>query len=222
MALPLPVCLTKCDRRRTGVTIGDWRRRNATHNLMMKPNVKQHRKSNSWASLADSSTWIMDKDKRHRTHFSVGQAMALAAICSSTAAVLTAMVAVHFFSSADFYSDRLIASTSRSIISRTRVRPVTPGADLSPPREPSSSLDPSSHNSNSISGNGLPVETKFPMSILPTPKTEDEGSRPHIVWLMSFPNRYVKHAWELQFLLVLIRFVLLLQLRSVARLLPFI
>ncbi|KAL7572049.1 hypothetical protein ACA910_001700 [Epithemia clementina (nom. ined.)] len=122
----------------------------------------------------------MDKDKRHRTHFSLGQAMALAAICSSTAAVLTAMVAVSFFanSSTDYYSDRLIASTSRSIISRTRFRPIT-----STEMDPAQRKETSSH-----SGKDFSTESTFPLSVLPSRNLEEEGPRPHIVWLMSFPN----------------------------------
>ena len=149
----------------------------------MKPNVKQHRKSNSWTVLGDSSVWMMDKEKRHRTHFSFGQAMALAAICASTAAALTAMVAVYFFSNSttDYYADRVIASTSRSIISRTRVRPFS-----SPPHtsgwEASAGMDAENENSQ---------ESSFPLSVLPSRNLEDEGPRPHIVWLMSFPNRSV-------------------------------
>lgn len=35
------------------------------------------------------------------------------------------------------------------------------------------------------------VSAKFPLSTLPEPNNDPNGPRPHIAWLMSFPNRFV-------------------------------
>ena len=133
---------------------------NPVTNSRMK--VKQHRKTSSWSLLTDSFT-MADKDHPRRStingvrsvHFSFGQALTLAAMCSSAVAVCTALVAAYSFSSSltDYYSDKLVASTTRSIIQRTRLRPV-PTHEQEPTRLVEETAVPDSEEEESA----LPVE----------------------------------------------------------------
>lgn len=169
----------------------------------------QSMRSSSRKALTREDSNISDKDKP-RSVFTAGQAFALAALCSSLAAVATALVAICFFSNSyDVYADHLVASTTRSVISRRRVRSLSTNTAQStstlttlqhhPSPEPVMTTAMPSKSATLLLSTtthpkvteGEPVVQKFPFSNLPEPVADPNSPRPHIAWLMSFPNRYV-------------------------------
>lgn len=73
------------------------------------------------------STWKPSKSddfklkKNKTTHLSIGQALTLAALFAALAAVVTALIAVEIFSNSlpNIYTDQLLATAARSVISNT-------------------------------------------------------------------------------------------------------
>lgn len=149
-------------------------------------------RSGSFGARSTSKKALVDedasKDKPARAFYSRSEAFALAAICSSLAALLAAILATCFVSSGGISIDQMAASTTRSVVSTRRVRYGSSfsqfGVSLPTPtstmKSPLASIDKDTHVS-------------FPLSRLPEPENE-ESSHPKIAWLMSFPNRYV-HWW---------------------------
>lgn len=179
------------------------------------------RSSASRSKMNSDSTIVMlsssDNNERRGTRssssslFTPTQACALAALCSSMAAAVTALMAFCFFSSGsslsssgyDFYSDHMVASTTRSIISRRRVRSLTSDANSN---KNGALQEMAINNVTSGKPESLgalkavvseklklppPQISRFPLSTLPEPVDDLSSPRPHIAWLMSFPNRYV-------------------------------
>ena len=140
----------------------------------------------------DENYDVFEKEKPPRSFFTAGQAFALAALCSSIAALSTAIVAFYFFSgSFDSYADQLVASTTRSVISRRRVRSLSSSAtgvhQSNVVEDTSRSLQTPALLSEASSN---PEKEVDPTSLSFTEKKQDD-LRPHIAWLMSFPNRCV-------------------------------
>lgn len=149
---------------------------------------------------------------------------------------LTTLLVFHSAHGDDMYADQLVASTTRSVISRRHRRMRSHGADAMNPPASAERVNvvtveegrrqlrpPVLLSSSSSSGTGLreaevtsvvksdPTKDaqsqeyhignhqKFPLSTLPEPKIDINGPRPHIAWLMSFPNRYVRRISECSF-----------------------
>ena len=139
---------------------------------------------------------ISEKDKP-RSSYSAGQAFFLATICSAMTAAVTALMVSNLLSSKSFdmYSDHVVSSTTRSVVSRRRVR--TADALERHFEEPHGTVTLSKGASRlasivtAVTAPPKVEETKFPLSTLPASLTDLNGPRPHVAWLMSFPNRYV-------------------------------
>ena len=145
---------------------------------------------------SDDSSWMDSKDKKSRpTHFTVGQVVTMVAASASLAAVLTALFAVYSFSNSlmEVYSDHMVASTTRSVISRTRFGPM----EHSQPETGLLRRNPTQLRSKIGNEEQWEVEVKeeneqaelAPGVTVPAKKPIDESIRPHVAWLMSFPNR---------------------------------
>ena len=155
----------------------------------------------------------LNRSSYNSNSYTTGQAFALAALCASVAAVLTYLIAMAFLSQSSLwedslYADQMVASTTRSIISRRRVRSHnnamaeqqhTLHRDLQ--SSSGNAVQPLSSHAVLVSsvegqvrqGVALAGENKdkFPLATLPEPKVDPDSPRPHIAWLMSFPNRHV-------------------------------
>jgi hypothetical protein len=161
---------------------------------MMTPSPPKHRHRSStsvWPSKSDDGSDVCTKLRKSKTHVSIGQALTMAALSATFAAVVTAMIAVYCFSSSlpDIYSDRLLVAvaTSDVISQATHLRPagydtsnkeadgIVEGEAKSPSLEalPTASFDASMLMPNVMSDRHL----------------EDDGVPANIAWLMSFPNR---------------------------------
>ena len=127
--------------------------------------------------------------ERQRSSFTAGQAYAFAAFCASVAVVLTASIAFYFF--APFGND-VFASTTR-VVSHRRMRSISSMGSF-PQLEALMTADLLEKTSPSLLSTDVQqVEeiSKFPMSTLPKIVDDSNSPRPHVAWLMSFPNRYV-------------------------------
>jgi hypothetical protein len=152
-------------------------------------------RSGSFGARSNSKKALVDEDasskgKHVRAFYSRSEAFALAAICSSLAALLTALLATCFVSSGGISIDQIAASTTRSVVSTRRVRYGSSFSQLG-----ASLPTPSNTMTNPLLSIDKDAQTSFPLSHLPEPENE-EGPLPQIAWLMSFPNRYV-HGWYL-------------------------
>lgn len=135
---------------------------------------------------------VSEKDKFTRSFFTASQAFALAALCSSIAALSTALVAFSFFrGSFDVYADQIAASTARSLVSTRSVRSLASsglrpleGEELVPEvsRLVHSPLlfSEASVRLRDGDGRGDPI-MQMEENKLGSPS-------PHVAWLMSFPN----------------------------------
>ena len=138
------------------------------------------------------------KTKSRKQFFTVGQAFALAAGAASLATVATALFASHMFSISfqqDFGDQSLFDGPTSTVYSHTVI----------------SSDQLTAHwgrNSRFLRklrtncGEEMPAQAPMKMNhdetiqeeSVPLPQTTNEddiGPGPHVVWLMSFPNRYV-------------------------------
>lgn len=161
--------------------------------------------SNSRKVLQRDDSNILEKDKS-RSSCTVNQACLLVAICSALAAGSTALLAASlFWNSYDLYSDHMVASTTRSVISRRRVRSLSSARmkeasdalarDIEQPKivaatTSSSEVTPLPVIESTASNERKTKEVKFPLSTLPEPVNDPNSPRPYVAWLMSFPNRY--------------------------------
>jgi len=149
---------------------------------------RQHRSATSWKSSKSDVGDESKHRKAHRNgHLSIGQALLVSAMCASFAAVLTALIAVYCFSNSLFemYSDQMVASTMSSVVQRTtRLRPVmqmSEGKDAVSVAVSSEEPLILAHTND--------ASIMLPSMVLPA--KQDDGIRPNLAWLMSFPNRYV-------------------------------
>ena len=142
-----------------------------------------------------SSEASRDRKTGYGGSLSLGQALLIASFWASFSAVATAMFAVHCFSNSllDMYADPFLGSGSDSspatikghVLQRKgshfRRHPFKHlGHDLA--QQQTEVEDPHQFQTNS-----LPLRTT-----LPQPSIPDNGIRPHVAWLMSFPNRFVE------------------------------
>ena len=140
-----------------------------------------------------------------------GQAVLLAALCSSISAILTAVVAIYCFADvsgsqvAGVYSDQLVTTRITRSASSSGLFDLLPHLEQQHPsdttpveklpslpvKEPSTKPTSSTNIDSSSAGFAKSFDTKsWPAPVLPS-TTEDDGPRPQVAWLMSFPNRYV-------------------------------
>lgn len=138
-----------------------------------------------------SSEASRDRKTGYGGSLSLGQALLIASFWASFSAVATAMFAVHCFSNSllDMYADPLLGSDGDTIKghmlqrkgSHFRRHPFKHLVeDLALPQ--TQLEDRQQHQSTSLA-----LQTT-----LPQPSIPDNGIRPHVAWLMSFPNRYVE------------------------------
>lgn len=106
------------------------------------------------------------------TAFSFGQTIALAALCSSLAAILTAISAVYFLTATNHIK---VDDLPRSIVVRTRLPMATTSTTVTPFRNPTTILDD-------------PDDPRGKADYTVT-SDNDDGNQLHVAWLMSFPNR---------------------------------
>ena len=163
------------------------------------------RSSSNRNTLNREDSNISEKEKP-RTSYTASQAYILAAFCSALAAAATAFTASYCYSmSFDTYADHLVEQTTRSFITHRRVRSLNA-------LETNFLEEPDEVAASSLGVSKLPVlltaatlqdkteVTKFPLSSLPRQVIDQNGPRPHIAWLMSFPNRYEPIALYLELL----------------------
>lgn len=151
-------------------------------------------------SKSKDGSWVDAKSKKSKSlNFTFGQAIALAALCSSLAAVVTAFSAVYFFGNSlmDVYSDQLVASTTHSIITRhSRLRPLASTSRKRPPQLDSKTFKSAQDGSEVRPDRATRIAEESPessevtMTMPQNPVEEyEESSHPRVAWLMSFPNR---------------------------------
>jgi hypothetical protein len=133
--------------------------------------------------------------KNSRTHVTIGQALTLAALSAAGAAVLTALIAVYCLSNSvpDIYSDHLVASTTSGAISHHSLLRTAESQLVELVYEKEATVyDDSDETRLEVSPMNM-KEASYVMlpNTLPDRYLEDDGVRPHIAWLMSFPNRYI-------------------------------
>jgi len=164
--------------------------------MMIPTNLSTRYRSSSKSPNKDhreDSSRTDSRDKKSRAlYFSAGQVVTMVAASASLAAVLTALCAVYSFSNSlmDVYSDHMVASTTRSVISRTRFGPMGH-------MQPESGLlrrNPSQLTSKIGVEDHLDADEPHELGQLASATVSakrpvDETIRPHVAWLMSFPNR---------------------------------
>jgi hypothetical protein len=135
---------------------------------------------------------ICEKDKFHRSLFTASQAFALAALCSSIAAISTALVAFYFFrGSFDVYAEQLAASTGRSLVSTRGARSLALSGLQTQQRKVLERETLHYSQSPLLLSDALVDQRQGTVYKNPSIQTEEDikgGPRPHIAWLMSFPN----------------------------------
>ena len=114
--------------------------------------------------------------------YTLGQTVAFAALCSSLAAVLTALTAVHFFTGSSIHRDTHVARAldTVDVYTRTKLRSKHSQQPVAVKATKSAVEDASKLNELTVQKNDMVSHEKT-----------DDQLYPQVAWLMSFPNRYV-------------------------------
>lgn len=153
------------------------------------PTISRSRTLSSSPAKDRSSLFADFRDRKLKNTrvvwFSLAQAMALAALCSAVAAVVTALLAVAFLHNSSMalqYSSTLTNAHATWVPVLQAGHSALRGPDT---------LSTVAHMASVVS---TIRQQEMPIGVpqVGNNDNKDNGDRPHIAWLMSFPNRYVR------------------------------